>query len=165
MRSKIFLYLFIFTLLFVLYQFMNTKKVSEKYDKKISNMEKRLETKDAVIDSLRNVSLDLNYFSLEGNEDAISYFENMGYDAKKLSNTIIDQIIGQNKINADNPIVPYDGMEGNMKINKIKPLNHKWIIADFTDGTYWGEILIVYFVNDDNTIDFEVKESFLYPRS
>ena len=49
-------------------------------------------------------------------------------------------------------------------INKIKILNHRWIIADYSNGQLWGDVLIKYFVNDDNTFSFEVVESYLYPK-
>ena len=81
---------------------------------------------------------------MDSNEDAISYFEEMGYDANKLALTISDKIISENKPGKDNPIVPFVGMEGHMAINKVRLLNHRWIIADFTDGVYWGELFIVY---------------------
>ena len=48
-------------------------------------------------------------------------------------------------------------------INKIKILNHRWIIADYNNGQLWGEVLLKYFVNDDKTISFETVQSFLYP--
>ncbi len=165
MRSKIFLYLFIFALLFILFQFMNAKKAKESYDSKIENLKTKIKSKESEIDSLVNINMDLTYFSLESNEDAISYFEEMGYDANKLSLTISDQIISQNKAGEDNPIIPFVGMEGNMSINKVRLLNHRWIIADFTDGVYWGELFITYEVRKDGVIDFEVEKSFLYPRN
>ncbi len=169
MKSKIFMYLFIFTALFVLFQFMNAKKAKESYDTKIANLEEQLKTqeteKTAVIDSLVDANLDLTYFRLDSDEEAIAYFEEQGYDAKKLELTIIDQIIGQNKADKDNPIVPFVGMEGKMAINKVRLLNHKWIIADFTDGVYWGQLFIIYDVREDGVVDFEVQKSFLYPRS
>ncbi len=169
MKSKIFLYLFIFTALFVLFQFMNAKKAKESYDAKIENLQERLKEQDSlktvVIDSLVDINLDLTYFSLESNEDAASYFEEMGYDANKLALTISDKIISENKAGADNPIIPFVGMEGNMAINKVRLLNHRWIIADFTDGVYWGELFITYEVRKDGIIDFEVEKSFLYPRN
>jgi len=152
MRSKIFLYLFIFALLYILFQFMNAKKAQESYDAKIENLNKKLETQkvsyEAVSDSLIDINMDLTYFSLDSDESAISYFEEKGYDAKKLEMTIMDQIISQNKPGKDNPIVPFEGMEGNMNINKVRLLNHKLIIADFADGVYWGELFILYDVRD-----------------
>ncbi len=172
MRSRIFLYLFIFSVLFILFQFMNAKKAKESYDGKIDNLmakieekEDELKSKDAEKDSLIDKILELTYFSLESDEEAINYFEEQGYDAKKLELTISDQIISQNKAGADNPIVPFGGMEGHMAINKVRLLNHKWIIADFTDGVYWGQLFIIYDVRKDGVVDFEVEQSFLYPKS
>lgn len=164
MKNKIFLYLFIFAALFILFQFMNAKKAKESYDTKIETLKTKIATKEATIDSLINANMDLTYFSLDSNEDAASYFEEMGYDANKLALTISDQIVGQNKAGEDNPIIPFVGMEGNMNINKVRLLNHKWIIADFTDGVYWGELFILYEVKEGGVIDFEVEKSFLYPR-
>lgn len=164
MKNKIFLYLFIFAALFILFQFMNAKKAKESYDTKIETLKTKITTKEATIDSLINANMDLTYFSLDSNEDAVSYFEEMGYDANKLALTISDQIVGQNKAGEDNPIIPFVGMEGNMNINKVRLLNHKWIIADFTDGVYWGELFILYEVKEGGVIDFEVEKSFLYPR-
>ncbi len=165
MKNKIFLYLFIFASLFILFQFMNAKKAKESYDLKIDNLKEKITTKETIIDSLTNANMDLTYFSLDSNEDAISYFEEMGYDAKKLALTISDQIISQNKAGKDNPIIPFVGMEGNMSINKVRLLNHKWIIADFTDGVYWGELFIIYEVKEGGVVDFEVEKSFLYPKN
>ncbi len=169
MKNKIFMYLFIFTALFVLFQFMNAKKAQESYDTKIANLEEIIKEKEtsatAAIDSLIDINMDLTYFSLDSDEEAVAYFEEQGYDAKKLELTISDQIIAQNKAGEDNPIVPFVGMEGNMAINKVRLLNHKWIIADFTDGVYWGQLFIIYDVRDDGVVDFEVLKSFLYPKS
>ncbi len=165
MKSKIFLYLFIFASLFILFQFMNAKKAKESYDTKIVNLKAKITEKEVAFDSLLDVNLDLTYFSLESNEDAAAYFEEMGYDANKLALTIGDQIISQNKAGEDNPIIPFVGMEGNMSINKVRLLNHKWIIADFTDGVYWGELFITYEVRKDGVVDFEVEKSFLYPKN
>ncbi|AXT54909.1 hypothetical protein J8L88_22995 [Aquimarina sp. MMG015] len=172
MRSRIFLYLFIFSVLFILFQFMNAKKAKESYDGKIDNLmakieekEDELKSRDIEKDSLIDKILELTYFSLDSDEEAINYFEEQGYDAKKLELTISDQIISQNKAGADNPIVPFEGMEGNMAINKVRLLNHKWIIADFTDGVYWGQLFIIYDVRKDGVVDFEVEQSFLYPKN
>ncbi|WP_234424341.1 hypothetical protein [Aquimarina sp. Aq107] len=151
---------------------MNAKKAKESYDGKIDNLmakieekEDELKSRDIEKDSLIDKILELTYFSLESDEEAINYFEEQGYDAKKLELTISDQIISQNKAGADNPIVPFGGMEGHMAINKVRLLNHKWIIADFTDGVYWGQLFIIYDVRKDGVVDFEVEQSFLYPKS
>lgn len=165
MKSRIFLYLFIFAALFILFQFMNAKKAKESHDAQLANLETKIEKKDMMIDSLIDINLEQNYFTLRSDEEAQSYLEEMGYDPKKLELTISDQLIAQNKAGKDNPIVPYAGMEGNMTINKVRLLNHKWIIADFTDGVYWGQLFILYDIREDGVVDFEVERSFLYPKS
>jgi hypothetical protein len=37
---------------------------------------------------------------------------------------------------------------GNQKfiINKVKLLNHRWIIANYSNGQLWGEVLLKYFL-------------------
>ena len=144
--------------------FMNARKAEESYESKFKGLESKIGAKQVEIDSLINLNMDLTYFRLDSDEEAIAYIEEMGYNAKKLEQTIIEQLLGQNKAGEDNPIVPYAGMSGNMAINKIRLLNHKWIIADFTDGVYWGQLLIQYDVREDGVVDFEVIKSFLYPR-
>jgi hypothetical protein len=63
---------------------------------------------------------------------------------------------------------PYTGQEklgaNKFIINKIKVLNHRWIIADYSDGEYWGEVLLKYFVNEDKSISFEVNQSLVYQK-
>lgn len=164
MKSKIFLYLFIFSLLIILFLFMNAKKAQESHAAKVANLEAKIAKKNSMVDSLIDLNLEHNYFSLQSDDEAQSYLEEMGYNAKEIELTISDQLIAQNKAGADNPIVPYEGMEGNMTINKVRLLNHKWIIADFTDGVYWGQLFILYDIRDDGVIDFAVERSFLYPR-
>jgi hypothetical protein len=54
-------------------------------------------------------------------------------------------------------------MDRTFLINKVKVLNHQWIVADFSDGTYWGEIFLTYQINKNGALKFELKEHFLYP--
>lgn len=164
MRSRIFLYLFIFAVLFILFQFMNAKKAKQSYDAKIENLNQKIESKNVEVDSLINLNMDMMYFTLDSDDEAKIYLEDLGYNAKELEIIITDQLLAQNKAGQDNPIVPFEGMEGNMAINKIRLLNHKWIIADFTDGVYWGQLFILYDIQKNGVIDFEVERSFLYPK-
>ena len=78
----------------------------------------------------------MQYFSLENNDDALAYYDHLGLDNP--SGYISDKLLETNEQKGDNPLVPYEGMENDFKINKIKILNHQWIIADFSDGKYLG---------------------------
>lgn len=164
MGNKILMYLFIFSLLFCIFIYVNDKKILDSKDEKIENLETRLKDVEAEVESSGSSSTtDQDYFSLKNNEDAITYFENKGIDSEDLILKIEDAIISKNSAEEDNPLVPHDGMDGVMRINKIKVLNHKWIIADFTDGTYWGEIFLSYEVMENGELKFKNEKSFLYP--
>ena len=141
MRSKILLYGFIFMLMFTIFIYVNDKKILEAKQDNIEQLQSKVDAVEVKNDSLISENLNLNYFSLDQNEESISYFESKGIDAKELSQKVEDAIISRNRAEEDNELVPFAGMEGVMRINKVKILNHKWIIADFTDGTYWGELL------------------------
>ena len=77
---------------------------------------------------------------------------------------IKDELINLNIYDTeDHPLVPYASMTGNkMLIDQIRMLNHKWIIASFTDGKYWGEMLLAYDIENKENLKFRVLESTLY---
>jgi len=117
-------------------------------------------------DSVKNTQLkvlEMQYFSLENNDDALAYYDHL--ELKDISRYIADKLLETNENKGDNPLVPYEGMEGDFKINKIKVLNHKWILTDFSDGKFWGELLIKYELKDDLGVDFTLIDHLLYTRS
>ena len=128
----------------------------EKLNTKITQL------KDSVQSTQLKV-LDMQYFSLENNDDALAYYDHL--QLKDPSRYIADKLLETNEKKGDNPLIPYAGMEGDFKINKIKVLNHKWILADFSDGKYWGEILLKYELKDDLGVDFTLSDHLLYTRS
>ncbi len=160
MKAKIFLYLFVFAALTAVYLGVSGSRQIESLSTKIQSLESR---EDAYKDSLQNQMfeiLDMQYFSLENNDDALSYYDHLDLDNP--GGYISDRLLESNEQKGDNPLVPYEGMNGDFKINKIKLLNHKWLIADFSDGKYWGELLITYELKDNLDVDFSVKEHLLY---
>lgn len=163
MRSKILMYLFIFALLFCIFIYVNDKRILDSKQEKIEQLEDKL-TEVELNQDQQTVATSEDYFNLQDNEDAITYFQNNGVETEGLITKIEDAIISKNSASIDNPLVPHAGMEGSMRINKIKVLNHKWIIADFTDGSYWGEVFLTYTIQEDGTPDFNTEKSFLYPK-
>ena len=163
MRNKIFLYLFLFTALICLYMVVSNSNMQKAKDSKINRLE---DTITGFKDSLQNDQLkvlDMQYFSLENNDDALAYYDHL--ELKDPSRYISDKLLETNESKGDNPLIPYEGMENDFKLNKIKILNHKWILADFSDGKYWGEILIKYELKDDLGVDFTLIDHLLYTRS
>ena len=164
MKGKIFLYLFVFTLLLSLFLYVNSKSIINTYEKKIIAAEEKVEVYQDTIMKLESNILDLMYFNLKHNEDALSYFERDGYDTAELIPFIKDEIYKLNEENGEHPLVPYAAMSGGkIMINKIRLLNHKWILADFSDGKYWGELFITYEITPDQLLKFNLVESFMYP--
>jgi hypothetical protein len=130
---------------------------------KIEAQEEQLLELEDSIQKLQIKLLDNQYFSLENNDDALVYYDHL--NLKDPSLYISDKLLETNESKGDNPLIPYEGMENDFKINKIKILNHKWILADFSDGKYWGEVLIKYELKDDLGVDFSLADHLLYTRS
>lgn len=166
MKRAIFMYLFFFTMLFVIFQYMNEKKIFGKQENKIESQRNKInKLKDQVkviTDSLETLS-NFDYFSLQGNENAISYIESLGFEALEIETFVSDYIYDQNLKKGNNQLVPYEGINGDMKINKLKFLNHKWILADYTDGRYWGEMVLEYYVTKNREIELKQISSLMYP--
>jgi hypothetical protein len=163
MKNRIFLYLFVFAALIALYLYVSGANRVEAGTVKIEELKTTISTLE---DSVRNTELkvlDMQYFSLENNDDAHAYYDHLNLD--NVPGYIADKLLETNEQKGDNPLIPYEGMESNFKINKIKILNHKWIIADFSDGKYWGELLIKYELMDNLGVNFSLVDHLLYTRS
>ena len=118
------------------------------------DQQRRLEKKQSQLKALKD-SLKVEkrrffenvYFSLDTNEEALVYFDDLDFPVT--SARIKDALYDTNLLGEEESLVPYAQMGGKFLINKIKVLNHKWAIADFSDGTFWGELLIKYQVAAD----------------
>ncbi len=143
---------------------MNSKRVFEDMNRQLGNYKEQYHLYKDSVNKLENEISELSHFNFSKNEDALSYFENKGLSVNGLENHIKDELYKLNEAKDEHPIIPYASSEGRrMMINTIKLLNHKWIISDFSDGEYWGEVFLTYYINEDKTVDFELAESFLYP--
>ncbi|WP_268845989.1 hypothetical protein [Flavobacterium aestivum] len=166
MKKSFLLYALILSLVFNVYTYMFLSKEvtfeQEKYKKTTAKLKDSLQ-------SVTNKLSDANYFSLEKNENAQNYFETVKSDKIRNYATLIPYITAQLlDLNANPKGNPYIGQEqlgaNKFVINKVKVLNHRWIIADYSDGEYWGEVLLKYFINDDESVSFEVNQSLLYQK-
>ncbi len=99
------------------------------------------------------------YFSLNDNQEALAYFNNIEVDS--IISFIRDQLYEKNFDNNTDFFIPVSNINNRYLINKVKILNHKWIIADFSNGNRWGEMWIEYHFNE-NEINFYIKDYFLY---
>ncbi len=159
MKKQLLLYLFILAVLMNIFTYMYYSKKDASIVKKQQDVSKKL--KDSIT-RMSDQMYDANYFSLEHNDNAQNYLEN--FDINELMPLIKNELLNYNDSPEGNKFIDQPKM-GEIKfiINKIKILNHRWIIADFNNGELWGEVLLKYFVKDDKTIRFESMETFLYP--
>lgn len=165
MKSKILMYLFIFSVLLLIFQYVNSKNILDKYEADIVKVKAKLTESEKVVKDLEDKNFELSYFDIDGNEDALTYFEAQGYDTEKLIPAIAVGLYDMNDYEGDDhPIVPYvSTTESKILINKIRILNHKWIIANFTDGQFWGEILVKYEIDENNNLKYKLGEYLMYP--
>lgn len=165
MKSRLFMYLFIFSALLIVFQYVNSKNIIDNYEKSINKFEQKITKYEDSIVKLNDENFDLMYFNIINNDDALGYFEKQGYNTDQLIAIINDELYKLNVYEGDDhPLVPYASMtDSKLLINKVRILNHKWIIANFTDGKYWGEILLTYSLNDAHDLNFKLLEHFLYP--
>ncbi len=163
MKKNIFLYLFVFAALIALFLLMKGSKTAKTGAEKIARLEDQVTQLKDSVEKQQFRLMDMQYFSLENNDDALAYYDHL--NLKNPTRYIEDKLLETNEQKGDNPLVPYAGMESNFKINKIKVLNHKWVLADFSDGKYWGDLVIKYELKDDLSIDFTLVDHLLYTRS
>ncbi|RZJ65611.1 MAG: hypothetical protein EOO50_13245 [Flavobacterium sp.] len=158
MKKSLFLYLFIIAVIMNVftYAYFSKKEKSE-----TARLEAQVKKANDSILVLYNKWDDEAYFSIEHNQNAQEYMEK--YDVKTLVKKLTDDIMTLNGKEKGNPLVPYDQINAQkFIINKVKVINHRWIIADFSDGKVWGEVLLKYFIEADETVTFERIESQLY---
>jgi len=166
MKKSFLLYALILSLVFNIYTYMYLSKEvtfeQDKYKKSTTKLKDSLQ-------SITNKLSDVNYFSLEKNENAQNYFENAQSDKIRNYQTLVPYVTEKLlDLNANPKGNPYTGQEqlgaNKFLINKVKVLNHRWIIADYSDGEYWGEVLLKYFINDDESVSFEIIQSVIYQK-
>lgn len=165
MKTQIYMYLFLFTALLLVFQFVNSKHILESYEVDIKKEKARVETyKDSIV-KLNDENTELKLFDLQYDTDALEYFENQGYNAKELIPFIKDELYKLNEYKGDDhPIVPFVSMtKGKMLINNIRLLNHKWLVANFSDGKNWGEMFLTYEFVNGKEVKFNLEKYFMYP--
>ena len=116
-------------------------------------------------DSIRKLSEELSdarYFDIQYNEDSQYFFYENGIEDSE--EFVRQQLMATNITKDENhPLISYrPRRNAKFQINKIKLLNHRWVICDFSDGLDWGELLLKITLNDDKTLSFEVLDQTLY---
>lgn len=134
------------------------KEITQKQEEKTLSVEV---LKDSLT-KLQNERFDFLYFDLKHNEDALYFFESNGITNPE--EFVLSQLMATNITkDAKHPLIIYEPRKGKkFQINKVKALNHRWIICDFSDGLDWGELILRYDLEGDGTLSFKVFDQTLY---
>lgn len=160
MKKSLFLYLFIISALMNIftYKYFTSKEAGEKKPVAVQDNKKLNDS----ITKLNDQLYDANYFSLEANDRAQNYLNQN--DINAFSEKVKQALLAYNDAPEGNKYTDQAKIgEQKFIINKLKLLNHRWIVANYSDGKLWGEVLLKYFINEDQTVSFEIMNSYLYP--
>lgn len=166
MNKKILIGLLAVSALLNVYLFNKQKKTGiakETTENQVSNKVPNDE-KQVLLDSIRKLVIEKNelqYFDIQDNGYAQDYFSEMGIN--NVSELITQAILKTNTAQGKHPLIRFAPKNTHFQTNKIKILNHKWIICDFSDGALWGEILLKYHIDNQKNVEFTVLDDLLYP--
>jgi hypothetical protein len=168
LKRSFYLYLFIFAALTALVIYVNGRRYHEKLENQVEVLRKQLyETDQARKDAL-SVEVKADYensvFSLKGNPEAENYLFALGLDSFEVERIVKDELLELNIKDGGNPLIPYEGKGRGFTINDTKFINHKWVLANFTDNDRWGEILIRYDINENKEVEMETVKALLFDR-
>ena len=153
--KKLVLYGLIFSVLLNIFQYMYSTKKFNFDENRVEKFKVKMNDSIAKIVTEKEEG---DYFSLAYDEKAQDYL--VGYDVQKLMPQVKEKLMDMNSNPTGNKLIPYD----NMVINKVRFLNHRWIIADFTGDSNWGEVILKYFLEKDGSVTFETAETVMYPQ-
>ena len=159
MRNKIIQYLLIFISLIALYLFVSDMNKSEAFAASQERMSKRVDTLKDSIAQLVVEQTDNAYFSLAVNRDAQQAHPD--FSPEELQNIIENHVLSTNDNPNGNPLLSSLGSD--WIVNKIHMVNHQWILADFTNGTRWGDALILYQINSNGKPRLRLLNHVMYP--
>ena len=114
-------------------------------------------------DSIKKIDeqrLEALNFSLETNELAQQYFEDLKIDNP--SQIVINALMEMN-VKDHNPYIKSE-CNGKFLFNKIRILNEKWVICEFTDGELWGDLLLEYHIDGNQNVTFKALDEVIHPK-
>jgi hypothetical protein len=159
--KNVILYALVFSLLFNVFQYVNSTKILDTKELEVQKVKTHLKTSRDSILQLSNA----NYFALESDEDSQEYFYSNNLDYQKVAIKVKEDLIALNENKQGNALIPYEPIdEKPFIVNTSKILNHRWLIAEFSNGDLWGQILVKYFVSADKPTEFETVETVLYEK-
>ena len=159
------MYLFIFTALIALYQFKSASNYVENTQLALAKYQETAEEQIKVSAKVKSLEAQLEMaqlFDLKYNQEGLLVVENQYEGPQEISDFISDALIQTNiDKESQHTLIPFKSKKAKFVFNSVKVLNHKWLIANFTDGTIWGEAILKFSINKDQ-VNFTTEDAFLY---
>ena len=166
MKKSLFLYLFILSSLINVFTYKYFTSKEESQIKAESNSSTSKKSKDQQVNIVENKDDNTN-FSLLTNPRAQHYLstENNIKDFPVFFEKVKQALINSKKVQKEIVEINKKKIPGATKfsIENVRLLNHSWLIADYTSGGKFGEVLLSYVINGDNSISFEIIKIIVYP--
>jgi len=162
MRRQLLIYLVIFLILTNTFTYMYYKKNG-------AILAKREFTKSnkKTIDSLESLVFDYSLFSIESNQKSLDYFEDKKTGAylspDQIQSMVRESLYKINEKPQDNKLIDVAQLSGKPYLfDGFRVVNHRWVIAAFSDGKYTGEVFLKYFIEEDQSVTFEPIQSIIF---
>lgn len=162
MKRNLYLYLFIFTALIALILYINGRKMQEALVDQVRELKAENNKLNTRIVATELGSGEEMTFTIKGNQEALNYFDDTNVDIANLEVLIFNELLELNATKGGNVLVPHISEANGFRINDIRVVNHKWVLANFSDTKRWGELLLIYNIDENNKVTFEVAKSILY---
>tara|TARA_B110000977_G_C11074551_1_gene490683 strand:- start:2899 stop:3381 length:483 start_codon:yes stop_codon:yes gene_type:complete len=159
------MYLFIFTALIALYQFKSASNYVENTQVALAKYQETAEEYSKISSQIKSLEAQLEMaqlFDLTYNQEGQVALESQYKGPQDVSDFISDALI-QTNINKElqHALIPFKSENAKYVFNTVKVLNQKWLIANFTNGTVWGEAILQFSINN-GVVNFLTEDAFLY---
>lgn len=155
MKTRIILYLLVFSAIINVYLIVNDGKVLKTQTEEITQLKKN---QDSLV-MYRNMYKEASFFSINENKNAQKYFDQ---DYKLVMDKVLQDLSALNTQEKGNPLLPVAVSGKKTVIYKATVLNHQWIIAAYKNDYSSGEVLIQYLYDDAGETTFKVIKQLEY---
>lgn len=158
--KNVFLYLFVFSLLINVFLYVNDSKILKSQETELTQTKtKTTQLKDS-LKLYKNMYDEASYFSIDENENAQKTFKEYKYD--EAMQKVLHDLTILNTQEGGNPLLPVASDGSKTIVHKASVLNHKWIILDYYNDTYTGEMLVEYTFDPNKFTEFKTISNTVY---
>lgn len=158
--KNVFLYLFVFSLLINVFLYVNDSKILKSQETELTQTKtKTTQLKDS-LKLYKNMYDEASYFSIDENENAQKTFKEYKYD--EAMQKVLHDLTILNTQEGGNPLLPVASDGSKTIVHKASVLNHKWIILDYYNDSYTGEMLVEYTFDPNKFTEFKTISNTVY---